>query len=72
MAETVLVRGESGNVLVHDLPLPDGLAQRVATGEATVLGPCDADGNLIPAVEPEPAPVKRAAVKKAAPSVPEE
>ena len=85
MAETVLVRTEAGAAMVHDLPLPAGLAERVAKGEAQVLGPCDADGNLTapevtpepeptpePEVKAEPGPVKRATKKTAAPSVPEE
>ena len=53
MVESVLIHCESGLDMVHDLPLPDGLSARVAAGEAAILGPCDADGNLTVAVEPE-------------------
>ena len=69
MADMVLVRTASGVDMVHDLPLPEGLAGRVAKGEETVLGPCDADGNLLtvePEAQPVPAPAKKAAPAKAA------
>lgn len=37
MGGTVLVRCESGQVIPHSLPLPPGLAQRIAKGEAAIL-----------------------------------
>lgn len=55
MAENVLVLMENGSTLPHRLPLPEGLSQRVAVGEARVLGPCDEDGTLLDP-EPDPAP----------------
>lgn len=70
MAETVLVRGEGGWSLPHDLPLHPNMLAKVTAGEALVVGPCDADGNLLePELEPEPveAPaVKRPAAKQTA------
>lgn len=37
MAETIHVRGEGGVVWEMDLPLPDGVAQRLANGDLTRL-----------------------------------
>ena len=58
--ETVLLRQENGIEAPHDLPLPDGIAARVASGQITILGPCDAQGNLLdvpaPESKPDPAP----------------
>lgn len=59
MADTIFVRGEGGSVFEMDLPLPEGIAQRMEKG---LIKRVQADGSdwLVPAavpVEPEvPAP----------------
>lgn len=62
---SVLIRTESGVDMVHDLPLPEGLAARVEKGECQDLGPCDADGVLV-APDPEPEPKKSPVPPRAA------
>lgn len=68
MADMVLIRTESSVDMVHDLPLPEGLAGRVEKGECQNLGPCDEDGTLLAQPEtdpePEPAPKKTPATKR--------
>ena len=54
--ETVLLRQENGIEAPHDLPLPDGIASRVASGQIVNLGPCDAEGHLLAPPEPKPEP----------------
>ncbi len=49
MAETIHVRGEGGVIWEMDLPLPEGVAQRLASG---VLTRVNADGSPF---EPDPA-----------------
>lgn len=39
MAETVMIAGENGVAMPHDLPLPSGIADRLARGELTMVEP---------------------------------
>lgn len=55
MAETVFIQGESGSVIEHDLPLPEGVADRLRHG---VIFLVDADGNPIPETPVVPLPPK--------------
>lgn len=67
MAETVFVLCENGLVMEHDLPLPEGLAQRVTVGEAVLV---NEDGSplstqdTVPEDTPAAAPPVELAVKK--------
>jgi hypothetical protein len=53
MAETVMIAGENGVAMPHDLPLPSGIADRLARGELTMI---------------EPEPEKKTAPARKAPS----
>lgn len=53
--ETGWFRTESGTVMEMDLPLPEGIAQRVAKG--AIVQVANADGDPLPAAD-EPAPAK--------------
>lgn len=58
---TIYLRGESGVVIPHDLPLPEGIAWRMSKGYITQV---EADGS--PLAEPEPQPERPTpAAKKA-------
>lgn len=59
MAETVWVLCDNGTVMLHDLPLPSGIADRVSRGDLRLV---NADGT--PLVEGEPAPVAEPQVPK--------
>lgn len=65
MAEQVFVHCDNGSVMPHDLPLPVGIADRVAKGQLRLV---NEDGSQIepaaeaPVEDPEPAP-KRTAKK---------
>lgn len=52
MSGTVYVRCDDGSVIKHDLPLPSGIADRVARGQLRLV---NADGTD-PADEPVPEP----------------
>jgi hypothetical protein len=53
MTEKVYVRCEDGSVMPHDLPLPVGIADRVARGDLSLV---NADGSPLGEVQ-APAPV---------------
>lgn len=58
--ETVFVRGENGQVIEHDLPLPSGVQDRVDRGQLHLT---DKDGVPLPEkADEKPAP--RTAAKK--------
>lgn len=66
MTEQVFVLCDNGSVMLHDLPLPHGIADRVARGDLRLV---NEDGTPIePAEEqpeaPEPAPAKATRAKK--------
>lgn len=51
--ETVYIRGESGAVIEHSLPLPSGIQDRLDRGH---LQQVEADGGPLKAEKPKPAP----------------
>ena len=60
---TVDVLCEGGQVITHDLPLPEGLAERVAAGQARIIDPAleasvRAAEDQAPDPCPDPEPVK--------------
>lgn len=57
MADTIHVRGEGGTIFEMDLPLPEGVAQRLAFGSITRV---NADGSTYePSESSDPARVPR-------------
>lgn len=50
--ETVFVLCDNGSVMPHDLPLPSGIADRVARGSLRLV---NEDGSPIEATDPAPA-----------------
>lgn len=65
MAETVYVLCDNGAVMLHDLPLPPGIADRISKGQLSLV---NEDGSPIVAASPEPPaadPVAAAPAKKA-------
>lgn len=52
--ETVYVKCDNGMVMAHDLPLPSGIADRVARGQLELV---NADGSRPDESAPEPAAV---------------
>ncbi len=69
MGETIHVRGEGGTVFAMDLPLPEGVAQRLARGDIVRV---EAGGSphAEPAEDPGPEDADPFAVKRPAPSAP--
>lgn len=59
MAETIHVRGEGGSVIPMDLPLPEGVAERLAKGLLRRVNP-DGSPYREPAAEPEGPPPQNA------------
>jgi hypothetical protein len=52
MGEHVYVRCDNGSIMLHDLPLPSGIADRVSRGSLRLV---NEDGSEIAAANPEPA-----------------
>lgn len=50
MAETVHILCDNGSVMAHDLPLPSGIADRVARGQLKLVNEDGSDVGAVPAV----------------------
>lgn len=56
MGETIYVRGEGGAVLVMDLPLPEGIAERYTQGLIRRVHPDGTPYYSAPALDGDPGP----------------
>ena len=67
MPETAYVLLSDGSVMAHDLPLPAGIADRIAKQQLSLVnedGSSLAEAEAEPVADPEPAPAPKKATAK--------